>query len=792
MKNYVPFLFVFAFLLAVFGFEARPVKSATPAFNFPAGETAYQITTSKGSLPAMFKYAPAIQNIKFNTTNLNTYIGNHFKNIFWIANRYGGGPAGRWDISDPWNPKGPDVVGIAQGGSAFAVGSQPSEHQGPFWSGVWPHPPSLAFSGGAFADLANGAARFVFGSGSEGVHPGGPDQDRLITPALQLEGGEGISIGQLLDPKAQGYIATGSYVVDATTTGKFFFIGAGGYDPNTTGNPKNALQVFDVTNLTGGIDFGDSLIKASSSKSWQNVTELNIIEVPGKKNHILIARTANAATENPKFYIGEIDAATGQIIGNNPPVTLSVQTNTDTSKNTLVYPGSNIKFANVAGSTYVFMNESFTPGGQLSTIAGTLKVAVYKFNPADMSFTRKGDITLPNFPAFNYANRKDIWSVARTDDSSTPPLFMAVSTSQTLTSPQIFVDSVPHSILFDFNFYSINNILNSSAPVSITGTKGDIVIPGIPIQRPIALGQIITGGVEQAGTFGNNETYHVFLKKENSRTNLYLYRKSYIFVGVGASDPVMAYGEIPITAEQENRDPIISANRLSTDFRGVTSLRIDKVDVTAFGNTTSSPPTPPPGTSSISSSCAAALTFNQTSVPYGSSMTESWTVTGADVGQVYGDCGQGATPISAGPQSYTFENLTKTMTCRVYGNIGGKEACTVSATVVVGPPPASGGRNADVYVPLSDNSQGTAFQYFYPNGESSQSVAPTSAILRQGSSGNEVIALQSFLNQDINAGLSPDGKFGPKTRAAVVTWQSNHYLTPDGVVGPKTRAAMGQ
>lgn len=58
-------------------------------------------------------------------------------------------------------------------------------------------------------------------------------------------------------------------------------------------------------------------------------------------------------------------------------------------------------------------------------------------------------------------------------------------------------------------------------------------------------------------------------------------------------------------------------------------------------------------------------------------------------------------------------------------------------------------------------------------------------ILKLGSKGPEVVALQTFLN------LTADGDFGPKTDAAVKQWQSQNGLVPDGVVGPKTIAVMG-
>lgn len=39
-------------------------------------------------------------------------------------------------------------------------------------------------------------------------------------------------------------------------------------------------------------------------------------------------------------------------------------------------------------------------------------------------------------------------------------------------------------------------------------------------------------------------------------------------------------------------------------------------------------------------------------------------------------------------------------------------------------------------------------------------------------------------------GVAPDGLLGPKTVAALVSWQRNHGLTPDGVAGPATLKRM--
>lgn len=64
-------------------------------------------------------------------------------------------------------------------------------------------------------------------------------------------------------------------------------------------------------------------------------------------------------------------------------------------------------------------------------------------------------------------------------------------------------------------------------------------------------------------------------------------------------------------------------------------------------------------------------------------------------------------------------------------------------------------------------------------------TTPNSNTLRNGSSGDSVKALQSFLNTQ-GESLVVDGKFGSKTEEAVKRFQNKHALLADGIVGPKT------
>src|SRR5882672_761105 len=64
------------------------------------------------------------------------------------------------------------------------------------------------------------------------------------------------------------------------------------------------------------------------------------------------------------------------------------------------------------------------------------------------------------------------------------------------------------------------------------------------------------------------------------------------------------------------------------------------------------------------------------------------------------------------------------------------------------------------------------------------------SVLKQGSSGPDVTALQTRLK---DLGFDPngvDGNFGPGTKAALIAFQKSKGLTADGVAGPQTMGAL--
>lgn len=74
--------------------------------------------------------------------------------------------------------------------------------------------------------------------------------------------------------------------------------------------------------------------------------------------------------------------------------------------------------------------------------------------------------------------------------------------------------------------------------------------------------------------------------------------------------------------------------------------------------------------------------------------------------------------------------------------------------------------------------------------EASTITFNSTRILKYGSKGSDVVDLQKALNSLKCGKLKVDGKYGSKTKKAVIAFQRKYGLKPDGIVGPKTKAKI--
>jgi hypothetical protein len=80
-----------------------------------------------------------------------------------------------------------------------------------------------------------------------------------------------------------------------------------------------------------------------------------------------------------------------------------------------------------------------------------------------------------------------------------------------------------------------------------------------------------------------------------------------------------------------------------------------------------------------------------------------------------------------------------------------------------------------------DEKLAAAYRFHMAGGPRAGNPLP---VLKMGDAGDQVRTLQSAL------GITPDGDFGPGTKAAVMTLQKRHGLSVDGIVGKATWAVL--
>ena len=73
---------------------------------------------------------------------------------------------------------------------------------------------------------------------------------------------------------------------------------------------------------------------------------------------------------------------------------------------------------------------------------------------------------------------------------------------------------------------------------------------------------------------------------------------------------------------------------------------------------------------------------------------------------------------------------------------------------------------------------------------STSSLSECTCILRRGSKGKYVIELQKILSLGNYYKGEIDGKFGPATESAVIDFQRAYSIRPDGIVGFETKKQL--
>lgn len=105
------------------------------------------------------------------------------------------------------------------------------------------------------------------------------------------------------------------------------------------------------------------------------------------------------------------------------------------------------------------------------------------------------------------------------------------------------------------------------------------------------------------------------------------------------------------------------------------------------------------------------------------------------------------------------------------------QAITAPVVAAVSPPPASSAAASAPVPPVPAPVPAAVVAVTNAAVKATGQLPPT---IRQGSAGPAVVQWQTII------GATPDGQFGPKTKALTVAYQRNNGLSADGVVGPQT------
>jgi len=524
-----------------------PAQGAVQPGKFPDPGT-YSINTAAGPASAAFKYAPQIPGVFvpmtgmpapswFSDNGLGTFLGQFQKALYYVIG-HEPGAYGAWDLSDPMNPASPSLQFIANNNG----GNGPVQH-------LWPH--ASHGVGAATAENGDGEARMIdknglaeyYGNsyvcGSDPVY-GYP----LICHYTPSNGPTGISFhsfsgGQASFGQQAAVNSNTPLAVFATDEGNFFGYSSGG----------NKIYIFDMTGPSGSAN--PPYLEPAGAISWNGVTDMHVTSIPGRSTQFMIAKLRPANTTTWK--IGELSSETGKILNTRQKtVTFNV------SESAQSYTGdSNLLSATIQNSTYIFLVEKVKPinmsGSYNIPSIGDITIGAYKLNPADLTVTRKGSITVKSAGLSAISTNGYFTIISAASNSAYP--FIAVPRSK--KSGTIVVgDGV--------DLYSVQDLVTSGGDST---PQPALSLPGIT-QWPVQVGGIVV----------NEWPLNGFLKTEGNKVNLYLYRNAFYYNGKANTTNGIS---MTWTDQYSNYGPLTSPSDEWWSW-GNPTVRVDRVDVTAL------------------------------------------------------------------------------------------------------------------------------------------------------------------------------------------------------------------
>lgn len=536
--------------------QVAPGPLAPTASDIFPGNGSYTLNAKYGNTTARFSYGKRVPQANFflwEDRSFDTLLGNLGNWLFGTA-QVAPGPAFRWDVSDPLNIKGPEVVELGYGSHDYSQGGG----KGPIYELTWAH---LDHYGGmSVAESPDGEARVEqhFGVGVEiGINWPSAGGTGFVGVIDGLGGGHGTRTS----PSSRSSTKASTY----TSAGRFF-----SYGP-TTGNQ---VGVFDLTDIeavsqgtrpgTPGPRYSGTELKRSGTIPWGGVTELLTLDIPGK-GQFLIGRSAGGTPTAPTaiIRIAKLNPETGK-------------TSTPTPKShTLGSAARNIQPAVYNGKGYLFVVESVS--GAPFVAPNIMVIGVYEMNPTDLSLKKIHTLRVEDGDWYS----QNTYGIASSPVGDVQPLLI-------LSAKFNLSDLWDNSS--ELRVYGLKKVFSESAS-TLTAGNADFVLTKVGPSSYAKEGDVVV----------NQVPFNAVLKSQGGKTNLHFFRHAHILLGSYSSfdNPFGVYGEVTSLSH-----PIFGnaypTQRMEPGLTGAASIRADVIDVTALtgagsGSSGGGPPPPPGG-----------------------------------------------------------------------------------------------------------------------------------------------------------------------------------------------------